>query len=298
MERVGDILRRIPPYGQPSPSGSPSSESELRACRTCQGEFEAEVRRVGQRLIGPTECPACRDVRQAEEAARAEEERRLALVKLREKWRGSYGLPLKYQGETFALWVQRGWAESKAWKAIRNWAEEFPLSRAFGYPSIFAWSESNGTGKSTLAGCVSNQLFEAHQGDLSAPCPVRYETGPGLLVRVRATYNIKPGEEAWKETEEEVYRKLRGVKLLILDDVGKDTPSPHTSRVYFHIIDQRYGDGLPVMLVSNLNLEGLRQFLGDDQAGRASISRIYAMVEGREHRLPEVDHRLAMGGGR
>ncbi len=219
-------------------------------------------------------------------------------MKLQQNWRGGCGLPLKYEEETFDRWRERGWLESKAWKAIRRWAEEFPLSKASGYPSIFTWSESNGTGKSTLTGCVANCLFERYEGDVSFPCPVRYETGPGLLVRVRATYNIRREDEARRETEDDVYRKLRGVKLLILDDVGKETPSDHTSRVYFHLIDQRYTDGLPVMLVSNLNLSGLGRFLGDNQAGKASISRIYEMVEGREYRLPEKDHRLEAGGGR
>ncbi len=250
---------------------------------------------MGQRLIGPTECATCREARQAEEAARAEEERRLGLVRLQEKWRESCGLPQRFREETFDRWRERGWAESGAFTAVRSWAEGFPLDRPFGYPSLLLCSEENGTGKSTLAGCVANRLFERYEGDIPAPCPVRYETGPGLLVRVKATYNIHPGEEARRETEEEVYRKLRGTKLLVMDDVGKEPATLHTSRVYFYIMDQRYGDGLPVMLISNKNLEGLREFLGNDEAARATISRIYEMVQGKEHQLPGPDHRLKGG---
>ena len=37
-------------------------------------------------------------------------------------------------------------------------------------------------------------------------------------------------------------RQLQGVKLLILDNVGKERPSEHTHEVYFYVVDEHYDE--------------------------------------------------------
>ena len=92
------------------------------------------------------------------------------------------------------------------------------------------------------------------------PCPVIYETGTGLLRRIRGSYNLPPGST--HETEEEIYYRLRGVKLLILDDVGKTVASEHTRRVFYEVIEDRYSTGLPLIMVSNMEGEELENLIG------------------------------------
>ena len=264
-----------------SPGGKSQETTETRPCEKCGREFEAAVTiyalRSGPRVIGPKQCPECIARAVAEEAQRvaeeAEEERRALLVAqagVREQWGES--MPRKFWRSTFESWQGRSGLAGVV-RDCQQYADGFPLEAPHGYPSLWLFSETNGLGKSHLANAVAHRLFQRWDGDPGrASCPVRYETGPGLLVRIKATYDRG---ESGHETEEMVYRSLRGVPLLILDDVGKETPSEHTRRVYFHLIDQRYQEDLPVLLATNVPGERLETLLGPDTA-----DRLFEMTQG------------------
>lgn len=270
--------------------GSPGRKShegtETRACEGCGQAFEAPVTIYefswGPRAIGPKRCPECIAQQAAEEA---EEERRalqVAQARVREQWVQS--LPRKFWASTFESWQRRSGFDGVV-RGCQEYADGFPIDDPHGYPSLWLFSETNGLGKSHLANAVAHRIFQRWEVDpRQARCPVRYETGPGLMVRVKATYDrVEPGHE----TEEMVYRSLRGGPLLILDDVGKETPSEHTRRVYFHVIDQRYLEDLPVLLATNVPGERLEDLLGP-----ATADRLFEMTRGgRCHTLRGKSYR-------
>jgi DNA replication protein DnaC len=109
-----------------------------------------------------------------------------------------------------------------------------------------------------------------------------------MVRRVRATYSIPP-DQPYHETEEMVYHQLRGVRLLVLDDVGKEKPSTHTREVYFYIIDERLKLGLPVLITSNLPVEGPGSL--EELMGRAVVSRLIGMCQGNCFELKGEDFR-------
>lgn len=272
---------------------------EMRTCRTCGAEFTARL--VRQQLLGRAlvfgnrqECDPCLEAREKAETREAKAQAKLRCLKVREDFRRRSGLFSKYWQETFASWEERGWLRSRAYVQVRHWAEGFPES-PMGYPSLILYSKVPGVGKTTLAACVVNSLINRWEGDPDrAVLPVRYETGPSLNIRIRATYDIRPDQAPRRETEEEVYRSLRGVSLLILDDVGdpdKEPPSEHTRRVYFQVIDQRYADGLPVLLITNSQGQELERVLGpytlDRLAEMAGGSIITVSGKTRRQRFSE-----------
>lgn len=270
------------PRGRPFPTLQEREES--RKCSSCGAEFTAYLKTrniLGRlRVSGDrTECDICHAAREEREAQEAEEQARNALLSARQDLRRRCGLPRKYWHETFAAWEERGWPRSRAFHQVRRWAQSFPEIPA-GYPSLILHSEMPGTGKTTLAACAINALINRWEGDPDRPVlPVLYETGPSLNIRVRATYNIRPDEAPWRETEREMYRSLCWVDLLVLDDVGdpdKEPASDHTRRIYFHIIDKRYGDGLPVLLVTNSQGEGLEKIMG-----KYAVDRLAEMAGGQ-----------------
>ena len=79
------------------------------------------------------------------------------------------------------------------------------------------------------------------------------------------------------------------MKLLILDDVGKERPSEHTREVYFYIIDERYKAGLPVVITSNLPLEGQPSLC--DLMGPSTVDRLIGMTRGRVIELKGKSYR-------
>lgn len=63
--------------------------------------------------------------------------------------------------------------------------------------------------------------------------PIYFVKGPGLTRRIRATYNLRR-DDVEHEREEDIYNDLRGVRLLLLDDVGKEKPSDFTRELYWY----------------------------------------------------------------
>ena len=99
-----------------------------------------------------------------------------------------------------------------------------------------------------------------------------------------------PPDNPHHETEEMVYQQLRGVRLLVLDDVGKEKPSAHTREVYFYVVDERLKLGLPVLITSNLPLNGTDSL--EELVGRATVSRIVGMCQGNCFELKGDDFRM------
>ena len=269
---------------------TPETHLEEVECKTCHQKFTAQVHiyRFGarERKVYPHECPECKQKREERERLEAAEENRLRLIALREKWRKSCGVPLWMLDKTFENFEAD--LQKAAYKQAFNYANQLSLDDPIGYPSLILYSEGNGVGKTHLAIAVVNKAIDSWNGDPDrSVCPIRFESGPGLIRRIRATYNI--GIDAYHEREEDVYNQLRGVRLLILDDVGKEKPSEHTREVYFYIIDERYKAGLPVVITSNLPLDG--QLSLSELMGVSTVDRLIGMSRGKVIELKGKSYR-------
>jgi DNA replication protein DnaC len=259
---------------------SPETRFEELECESCHQKFTGEVSifRFGprERKVYSHECPECKAKREDQERLEGEEENRLRLIALREGWRKSCGIPLWMLDKTFENF--EAGLQKTAYKQAFNYANQLSLDDAIGYPSLILYSEGNGVGKTHLAIAIVNKAIDSWNGDPDrSVCPIRFESGPGLIRRIRATYSI--GIDAYHEREDDVYNQLRGVSLLILDDVGKEKPSEHTREVYFYIIDERYKAGLPVVITSNLPLDG--QLSLSDLMGVSTVDRLIGMSRGK-----------------
>ena len=117
---------------------------------------------------------------------------------------------------------------------------------------------------------------------------MRFVTETDMLLRIRATYNVREWEKAWHERDEEVYRELKSRQLLILDDVGKEQPvDPRfVQRVYFQVINGRYERGLPLVITSNIGPRQLHEHIG-----RYPADRVVEMTQGKVVELKGVSYR-------
>jgi len=251
-------------------------------CRTCGGKFQGEVTTYflfqPPREVRPRECPECRQKREEEERCLEEQEREVQRVALRERWRKECGIPWGLNCTRFADFEPE--FQRTALRFCRNYAENFDLANPKGTPSLYLYSKEPGVGKTTLMACIANYLIDSWSGDpSSAALPIRLENGPGLVRRVRATYNIPDEQKAYHETEEQVCAQLCAVKLLMLDDLGKEKPSDFTRELYWYLINQRISLGLPVVVSSRLPLETgslLEELIKVD-----TVNRLYGMCRGK-----------------
>jgi len=259
------------------------TRAEECECKTCGNKFQGEV--ITYLFMRPpkeyraSECPACRAIREAEE--RAEEERELETLRaaLRKQWIRTCGIPAQFQNVTWEDLDPD--YQARAQKLCRQWAEKFDIDAPGESPSLVLFSPGPGVGKTLLCSLVGTHVINNWKGDPSiARCPINFESGPGLVKRIRATFNL-PEEAHYHEREEDVYRELRGVKLLILDDVGKEQPRSYrfTQELYWYLIAERVNAGLPVVINSRLPLLGQGSL--EDLMGKDTVDRLYGMCRGK-----------------
>lgn len=256
-------------------------------CRSCGNTFTGEISiyrfAAGQglrarplRVFKAPYCPDCKakiDKAAAEEREKQLAEQRRLTV---ESWRRTSGIPEYLALKTFKNFDKAHQVD--AFSDAMAWARGFSLESPKGYPSLIFYSAEPGLGKTHLMVSIADYLFANWEG---APgrmrSPIIFVKGPQLVRRIRYTYNLPPDDYA-HEREEHIYQEITGVPLLLLDDVGKETPSKFTRETYWYIIDERVTSGLPVIITSRLPLEGdnsLEQLMGED-----TVDRLYGMTRG------------------
>jgi DNA replication protein DnaC len=271
-------------------------KTETCICEKCGVEFEGTVwYREEKKFQWSRHCPDCSAAIEAEEARLAAEEYKQEQISVREKWRSQCGIP---QGEPKTFENFEVTFHRKSVQKCKEYAEAFDY-RGKGLPSLILYSSVPGVGKTHLLEAIGNHIISAWDGDPhSAIMPILFLSGPGLVRRIRATYNRRETREGPPpETEADIYEQLRGIPLLMLDDVGKEKPSDFTREVYWYIIDERVKNRLPVALTSRLPLEpkgpkgdSLVQLMGED-----TVDRLYGMTGGVVIDMPGPSYRRRKG---
>lgn len=291
----------------PSPEQTrPAQETKTEGCTciTCGAKFQGEVSRYPKwsKTVHsgghPRECPQCRVLTEAAAAREEEEELQRGREEVRDLWRRQCGMPPELLKKNFDNWDWAGKPKTKpppAHALASEWAKDFNVDSPTGYRSLIFYSDTPGVGKGHLMAAIVNYVIDNWKGrSVIYRCPIRFESGPSLVRRIRATYNLRERDNE-HEREDEVYRSLAGVALLLLDDVGKETPSKFTRETYWYIIDERVKTGLPVIISSRLKLEGANSL--EELMGVDTVDRIYGMARGkiikmvgesyrREHKVP------------
>ncbi len=113
-------------------------------------------------------------------------------------------------------------------------------------PQGWLFLEGNyGCGKTHLAAAVAN--YRLAQGD-----SVLFMTVPDLLDHLRATFG--PTSDI---TYDDLFDRVRNVPLLILDDLGAESPTPWAREKLFQIINHRYLHRLSTVITTNVDLDRL-----------------------------------------
>jgi len=301
LESIGDILKRQTgaEAGQggkmPQPANQSLPRKEIRReeceCNSCGNKFQGEVMILNNfqppREYRDKECPDCKSKRDEVEKQHQDEEEEARRMGLRVKWHRECGLPIQLRNIHFSNLDKK--YNPNPQKLCREWVDSFELENPAGSPSLVLYSAVPGVGKTTLMVCIVNAVLEKWKGSTSSKsCPIRFISGPELVKRIRATYGIRK-DDSVHEREEDVYRELNGIKLLLFDDVGKERPSDFTRETYWYIINERMNAGLPVVLNSRLPITGGNSL--SDLMGVDTADRLYGMAEGKYVNLEGPSYR-------
>lgn len=126
------------------------------------------------------------------------------------------------------------------------------------------------TGKTHLAAAIANKLIENDK-------TVLMERLTNILDRIRETY------ENNTKSENELIEIYSNVDMLIIDDLGTEKISSWALEKLYTIIQNRYENGLPIIITTRFNKEGLIErfsYSKDSDLVDAMISKLYQMCFG------------------
>ena len=272
---------------------SENIEITTKECSGCGVEFDSRTFIVcGVRMnFDKGYCPACREQRLAEYEEREQVSRLASIATKRREWRYSCGIPPLFMTKEFGNFNQD--SQTQAYNKCVKYAEDFPLDKVSGYPSLLLFSEKVwGIGKTHLVASIAHRILNRWGGE-DTICPVLFITEPDLFRRIQATYNIPQEDRVWHETEDDVFNQLGRVALLVLDDIGKTerADSRFVQRTLFSIIDRRTRLESTMVLTTNLNPQQLNTYLGGDKSNEATYDRIVEMCQGKFIRMSGESYR-------
>jgi DNA replication protein DnaC len=224
-----------------------SNRTELRVCTT-HGEYEAMLYTIGDRVMGG-QCQACakHKEQQAQERQRVvqsdQERRRIEGLFQRA------GIPLRFQSRTFDSYQANNEGQAKALRKARSYADNWRENVAAGTSLIF--SGNAGTGKTHLACAIANELMG--QGVSSV-----FTTVSDAMRAIKRTYDA--GSQM---TEVQAIQAFVDPGLLILDEVGANRGTEYEVQLVFDIINKRYENCRPTIILTNLDPQALRECLGE-----------------------------------
>lgn len=220
---------------------------------TCEkhGAWEKEVPSL---LAGRVKgrCPTCdeeaeRARQQAEMAAKAQTASGKKAKHIARVIDGA-GIPKRFRERSFENYKAVGEEQEKALERARRFATGFPKVVELGASMIFCGMP--GTGKTHLACAIANHVMQ-HFGNSAL-----FLTVFDAIQRIKETYGSS------EMTEKQVMDALCAVDLLILDEVGVQFGTQYEEVVITQIINRRYADMRPTIILSNLDRDGLAAFLG------------------------------------
>ena len=212
------------------------------------GEYTA----TGARYFGKREvwsvCPDCKEADQAAErmvqaqAAAAKQLARLSSLV------DQAAIPARFIGRSFDNFRATTKEQAHALAVAQAYADNFAAHLKAGTGLTLAGQP--GTGKSHLAAAILQAIMPQQCG--------LYLTCMGMIQTVRNSWR-KDAERG----ESEVLRGLATVPLLVLDEVGVQYGTDGEQTIIFDVLDRRYRDLKPTILLTNQDKAGLEVFIGE-----------------------------------
>jgi DNA replication protein DnaC len=234
------------------------------------GEFVSTgVLLMGRRQIW-TLCPDCEEARvAAKRQAEAQEQAERARIHL-EAMLGQAAIPRRFQDRSLDNFVADTPEQQQALFIAREFSEHFAQHAEHGEGIVM--SGMPGTGKSHLATAILQSIMPGSVG--------LYITCSSLIRAVRATWSRDS-----ERTEMDVLRELGTVALLVIDEIGVSGGTDNEQALIFDVLDRRYRDMRPTILLTNLDKSGFKTFVGDRVFDRLTETARWVTFDWRSYRL-------------
>lgn len=129
-----------------------------------------------------------------------------------------------------------------------------------------------GTGKSLLASIIANTLLDDN-------FEVLYTSAYNILLDIRDAMHFSASKSV-----KQVIEHYANVPLLIIDEVGMQFDTDSARRDFFEIINRRYENLLPIVLISNLSEVEIEHFITDRAISRLKERGVHCILDGEDYR--------------
>lgn len=235
---------------QPTPELPAGARTQPAHCET-HGDYDQKVFPVlGKEL--KSGCPECgriiREKADAAELANKAMELRMSM----ERKLGAALIPKRFASKTLDGYVATTTEQRKALNTCRRYAAEFAQIAETGRCLLLLGKP--GTGKTHLSVAIANEIMA------KSSATAVYRTIGAVLQAIRATY-----DQSSDQSESQILASLISPSLLILDEIGvsKEKPSDFELTTLFAIINGRYEELRPTVIVSNLDGQSLPAAIGE-----------------------------------
>ena len=224
------------------------STPEIKNCEK-HGDYEVKyLKTMGEKAWALEHCTKC--VTENDAKQRIQEEKDFAARtienerKHRELIRVNAGISKRNLYKTFDDYICTNEGQSKAKNDCMRYFENFPNDKSM------LMVGGVGTGKTLLASVGVESIIDKYKCEIIKTIDVVRE--------LKATWSKDNNQ-----TEEGLIKYFVNLDLLVLDEVGSQFGSDTEKLFIFDIIDGRYQDMKPTILISNLDIDGIKDSIGE-----------------------------------
>lgn len=160
-------------------------------------------------------------------------------------------------------------------ESLRKATEGFVIGKGY-----YIYGEI-GSGKTyLLSALINDRILKSYEKYSDLQILPKFESVPSILLAVKNCFKDRS-----ETSEEDIIYRYSQYSCLVLDDLGTEKLSEWVLQTLYSIVDNRYRDEKQTVFTSNLDLNQIKDRIGDRIPSRIAEMCQIVHIKGRDRRL-------------